>query len=250
MKKISLFFILILLFLIGGCASKQKINFGYSEKLAPKNWYKLDGSYYRCKEANIVSDVVADKYHQSPINISNTKRVNDIDFKVKYKDEKYVVYNNGFTVSYIPQNNSKLYIEYKDVKYHLTNIYIHTPSEHTVLGKHYLMELEIVNQDDRLNQFNLSILIDNKNLANAEFLKMTNIDFPDKYESNLVSFNVKQILPPMSRVYSYLGSQTIPPCKKVTRRIFANPISTNSDVIKKFKEVYNNNSRPTTGDLR
>lgn len=74
---------------------------------------------------------------QSPIDIGRTSKAELVEIVFSYDDTPLRVINNGHTI----QVNGEAY--------ELLQFHFHSPSEHTVNGKFYDMELHLVHKNDR-----------------------------------------------------------------------------------------------------
>ena len=177
-----------------------------TSELGPKNW--MD-KYPICKSDN----------NQSPINInsSNTKRCNLLcTLKTKYKQSKCEIFikNNIPHISY----DKGSYIEYKEAKYSLYQITIHTPSMHTIDNIKYAMELNLYHKSMNGSIIIISILVDeNDRFSSSQ-------DFFDQFTPQLKKnktnmsisterdWSINKALPMDKGFYIYKGSLPYPPC--------------------------------------
>jgi carbonic anhydrase len=137
-----------------------------------------------------------------------------------------------------------------------TELVFHTPAEHTIEGKRYDMEMQIIHQGqtkgDIARQVVLSFLfekkagIQNKFIDDLDFFDLPNPLHKAKTLSRSININklfysVKDNEYPMLRpfsFYTYQGSLTAPPCLENTIVYVASkPISIGTTALQMFQEV-------------
>ncbi|KAA8516587.1 hypothetical protein F0562_016907 [Nyssa sinensis] len=187
-------------------------SFDYIEgsKKGPEHWGELNEEWTACKKGEM----------QSPIDMSN-QRVEIIplsrDLKRDYQPCNATVRNRGHDISlqWVGDAGS---IRINGIHYFLQQAHWHSPSEHSVNGRRYDMELHMVHQsrDPRVK---------NKIAVIGLFYK---IGRPDKFLSKLMS-NISTMIDALEvrnvgvidprdikmggkSYYRYMGSLTVPPC--------------------------------------
>ena len=140
--------------------------------------------------------------------------------------------------------------------YHAKEISFHIPSEHTINGEKFPMEMNIVHYGqsigDTAKQLVISILFQkspgvyNKFLESLDIFNLPNpLDKFRDLDKDLfipdIFFNVNEVpplaMPPFS-FYTYEGSLTKPPCaEKTIHYVSSEPIGISSTVIELFKEA-------------
>ncbi len=128
--------------------------------------------------------------------------------------------------------------------YHLTRIYFHFPSEHTVKGKHYAGELQFINVDTAGRVMVLSVFINpgEKNPALEEILKY--VPKHGKQKTIKGQLSLSQLLPNSISYWYYLGSLTAPPCKKdVKWFVMKTPIEASKEQIAEFTRLIGGKNR-------
>ena len=153
--------------------------------------------------------------------------------------------NNGHTiqVDYVGANTLTL----GSVQYQLVQYHFHGPSEHTVDGKHFPMEMHMVHKaaDGRLAVVGVLIAegVHNKAFeplwANLPAQKGARTHFP------AIKVNVDALLPGTRTSYRYAGSLTTPPCTEgVSWIVLTNPIQLSAGQIGAFTRLVKHNNRP------
>src|SRR3972149_6448604 len=109
----------------------------------------MSGEYKACAEGKT----------QSPIDPSNAAAEELADIKFNYKPSKLNIVNNGHTVQVNYDEGSS--IKVNGSEYRLLQFHFHDPSEHTVGGKSFGMELHLVHKNDKGDLAVVGVLIEN-----------------------------------------------------------------------------------------
>ena len=212
---------------------------GYSGAEGPANWGSLDPSYATCSSGK----------KQSPINIKKTTAATLSKPTFSYGVGKGNLVDTGHTVDVFPANEgvvNSVSLDGKD--YSLVQFHFHTPSEHTVNGKHFPLEVHFVNKaaDGELAVF--GVLVKEGAPANSAWSKVaSNLDKArtDGESKTALPFNWGKLLPIDQSTYRYSGSLTTPPCTEgVKFNIFSKPITMSAKQIEAFEKAYDGNNRP------
>lgn len=232
--------------LTGGCLSSipheeehpahagQHAHWAYEGHAGPHAWGELDGTYQACAAGRA----------QSPIDLSPghaaAAPVPAVDFH--YAPLQATEINNGHTI----QDNLPAggYVELGGARYDLAQFHFHSPSEHTLDGKHFPLEIHLVHKNAAGALLVLGILVeqgaDNPAL-HALFSKL-----PHGADTVSVTIDPATLLPPDHHVVTYPGSLTTPPCTEgVTWRVFTTPVHADAEELHAFQALYAHNSRPT-----
>ncbi len=159
--RTNLFIILIAFFIISTNSfcqehpkNEHKVHWGYSGEYGPDNWGNIKPEYKLCDSG----------LYQSPIDFNNpiSSSIEKIIFN--YKPASLNIINNGHTIEINYTNGSNAVIDGK--KYTLLQFHFHTPSEHTVNGKHFDMEMHLIhkNKNGQLAVIGVFIKIGNENI--------------------------------------------------------------------------------------
>lgn len=211
-------------------------HWGYEGEIGPENWAKLNPEYFWCGLKN-----------QSPININKNDKVISILPKLRLnygKTEKPEIINNGHTIQVnISEDFS---FEIRGKKYKLVQFHFHTPSEHTVEGNFYPMEMHLVHKDKDGNIAVIGIFI-KEGKRNSELEKVFN-NSPSEEGKQVLNdkIDLNNLLPKNKSYYTYSGSLTTPPCTEGVRWIvLKKAITASKRQIEKFKSIMKiNNNRP------
>lgn len=224
--------------------SARPVHWTYEGKEGPRHWGALSPVYAACDH----------KSGQSPIDISRVGAGTATALKLAYgstslriahHEQVIDIVDNGHTIQVTVDEGSTLTTG-KDT-YHLKQFHFHTPSEHTIDGRHYPMEVHFVHQSTSGNFAVVSALFA-EGAANANLAQLI-AHFP-KAKGDANHFPNEKVdlaphLPANTSAYSYIGSFTTPPCtENVEWFVFREPVPASRDQLKAFSERLNHNNRP------
>jgi carbonic anhydrase len=153
--------------------------------------------------------------------------------------------NNGHTIQVTYTEGDTLTVG--DTGYELVQYHFHAPSEHTVAGKHFPMEMHLVHRSAAGALAVVGVLIE-EGAANAAFDPIwSTLPKGKGAESHLehVKVDVDDLLPKTRTVWRYDGSLTTPPCSEgVKWLVMTTPVALSAAQIAAFTAVVEPNSRP------
>ncbi|MDZ7608577.1 MAG: carbonic anhydrase family protein [Cyclobacteriaceae bacterium] len=229
--------------------SARPTHWGYEGNIGPANWATLDPVYAVC----------ANGMHQSPVNITKIEAGTGVSFKLDYNtipafkiqhtEHMEEIIDNGHTIQVSVEEGSSITVEGK--AYVLKQFHFHTPSEHTIDGKHMPMEMHMVHQSDDKSLAVVSVMFTIGDVAN-ENIAIIVANLPDaKGDTKHVAdagLNINGALPANSFAYHYIGSLTTPPCSEnVQWFVLRDPVPVSADQIEAFHARIGNNNRPVQG---
>jgi carbonic anhydrase len=182
---------------------------------------------------------------QSPIDIAHPIQAKLGDLALAYQPTPLRILNDGLTVQVNQAPGSRLTI--RDRTYNVVQFHFHTPSEHTVSGRRYPMELHIVHEDSEEEQAVLGVFLDLG--ATNEALEPIWSALPIKKTPETivpgVSVDIRRLLPVSMVYYEYIGSRTMPPYTENVRwLVLREPIGVSAAQVSRFKEAFPMNARP------
>jgi carbonic anhydrase len=182
---------------------------------------------------------------QSPIDIVHPIEAQLGDLALAYQPTPLRILNDGLTVQVNQAPGSRLTIRGRT--YHVVQFHFHTPSEHTVGGRRYAMELHIVHEDAEEELAVLGVFLDLG--APNEALEPIWPALPMKKTPETViagvSVDIRRLLPVSMVYYEYMGSRTMPPYTENVRwLVLREPISVSAAQVARFKEAFPMNARP------
>jgi carbonic anhydrase len=176
------------------------VHWAYDGKTGPPTWGTLDPAWRACLTGKA----------QSPIDIE-PRAGSATPIVFHYKATAATIVDNGHTLQVNLAPGSS--IEIDDVPYDLLQLHFHTPSEHTIAGEHYPLEVHLVHKDGAGKLAVIGVLYDvgaeSKVLAGLWSAWPQNLDVEDKLKK---PFDPSALLPETRTVFRYTGSLTTPPC--------------------------------------
>lgn len=220
-------------------------HWGYGVDNGPAVWAELSDDFSLCRDGR----------KQSPIDLVDPTTTEHPGLEVQYRSaamriirHEHVVnvIDNGHTIQVNYDEGSTLTVGNKVLT--LAQYHFHAPSEHTVDGRHYPMEMHLVHQGPSGELAVLGVLIE-EGAHNAAFDPVW-AALPDEIGEEMhledVQVNVDDLLPADRRTYRYSGSLTTPPCSEgVSWFVAVEPISLSAEQVSAFTAIISDNNRPT-----
>lgn len=208
----------------------------YGESQGPSHWGELKPEFAPCKNG----------HRQSPIDIRNPQKADLPPIQFDYHPSPLRIIDNGHTVMITYGPGSFLSVGGK--KYSLQQFHFHRPSEETINGKGYEMEVHLVHADQEGKLAVVAVLLQ-EGKDNALVHELWN-DLPkekEKAESlDNVLIDVAGLLPADRGYYTFPGSLTTPPCtENVTWFVLKHPVTVSAAEIAQFSKLYRHDARPT-----
>lgn len=204
----------------------------YEGEEGPENWAKL--GYPDCAGKE-----------QSPIDIPSASRLHVNDITFNHNPSVVEISNNGHTIEVAEDNKSTIIVD--GITYNLQQYHFHAPSEHTLNGTYYDMELHLVHQSDA-SKYSVVTLMLKSGSENKAFEPIwEHLPIIKGEQENISSLVIDEydLLPANLSYYRYSGSFTTPPCTEgVNFIIMSNPVELSKEQIEAFKSIYPNNNRP------
>ena len=232
-KKNVFFYRLLISFLI---SSLSKASFDY--KYGGDDWNEL------CKDGQKQSPVNIDT--KSIIQMKSTYfyllNAEENNFTVTNNSNEYTVIseNLGDVFFYLPDSTGKTN-EYSD--YVIKNVFIHSPSEHTINNKSYDLEIQVLasfnygNLNYSYHMFSLLCTADVKSEDTDEFFKNI-LEKKKTLDLNSLIFQDQTNF----KTFVYEGSLTTPPCNEnVIWFVRKTPIKISHNNLKAFQDKWQNN---------
>lgn len=206
----------------------------YEGEHGPEHWGGMMDEYAACGQGQA----------QSPIDIAGAQDEAMPDIGFVYKPSKINILNNGHTIQVSYDEGSAITLD--GVTYNLLQFHFHDPSEHTVAGKPFAMELHLVHKNAKGELAVVGVLIE-EGKENAAFNTIWK-SLPKKADEKVSLVDVisaDDLLPKGRAYYRYPGSLTTPPCSEgVSWLVLKEPIQMSAAQINAFKEIIHENARP------
>ncbi|KAK8506632.1 hypothetical protein V6N12_073585 [Hibiscus sabdariffa] len=197
---------------------QREYNYLENSEKGPKHWGDLKKEWIACKNGHL----------QSPVDISNgTMKVSKTigELEMMYKPSQSIIKNRGHDLSVQWPNNDAGSIKINGTNYFFQQIHWHSPSEHTINGKRYALELHMV------HQCNVSKVKNNIAVIALLYEFGSPDSFLSKLMSNITTMNNQNrersmgVIDPSlikiggNKYYRYIGSLTAPPCTEDNIRL-------------------------------
>ena len=219
-----------------GQMKNEKVEWGYEEENGPAMWGELSEDYKLCAEGK----------SQSPINLADAKSMQSPSVTFNYSPSPLTIVNNGHTVQVNYEEGSSIMIG--ETKYDLLQFHFHSPSEHTLSGKSFEMEMHLVhrNASGELAVVGALIRSGSENAAFDPVWEKMPAEKGEPRQIEGVSVNAGDLLPSEKLFYRYEGSLTTPPCSEgVKWFVLTTPIEMSAAQIERFKGIIDfDNNRP------
>jgi carbonic anhydrase len=240
----------VLALLVGACdstghyylqkeAHEHAAEWGYEGATGPEHWGELSPEYRLATEGK----------NQSPVNIDTTlvERATLPDLNFRYGMERPVFLNNGHTLQHDEEGGSEL--EVGGQLYRLEQLHFHTPSEHTIDGRHAPLEVHLVHMTSDGEVAVVAVLVQEGESSNAIQL-LAGAHMSDETGETVTiarePVDPRELLPSDRSYYSYVGSFTTPPCTEGVRWfVLRQPGEAISPgLLSEIAEILNGNNRP------
>lgn len=238
---------LVPLLLLAACASDhwylepekrdQHVHWSYEGDTGPEHWGDLSKEFETAKTGR----------EQSPIDIrpADTVEAGLPGITFHYRDEVSVFVNNGHTLQH--DEGPGNWMELDGQRFDLKQFHSHTPSEHTIDGRHTAGEMHFVHKGPRGRVVVLATLIvPGRNLP--DFRELVDSIPKNKGETGVVGppVNPLEFIPEDRSYWRYEGSFTTPPCTEdVTWIVFKNPVQADAAILERAREILGRCNRPT-----
>jgi carbonic anhydrase len=218
-------------------ASSGQDHWGYSGHAGPEHWGELQEAFGTCNTGN----------RQSPIDIKIDQLVpaNLSEIQFDYQPISPQMLNNGHTIQVNYAKGSRITVGGE--QYELAQFHFHTPSENTVNGKAYDMEMHLVHKNAKGELAVVGVFFQSGS-QNAELDKLWR-QLPEKAGEQKTladtSLSAANLLP-QDRSYAHFnGSLTTPPCSEnVNWFVIREPLQASAEQISRISTIMGHNARP------
>ncbi len=217
-----------------GVAAVGAADWSYSGPHGPDRWAMLDPSFDACGSGQ----------QQSPIDLAGATERGLMPLQFGYLPSAARIVDDGHTVQVDLDPGGSLTLD--GVAYQLVQLHFHSPSEHTVDGSSFPVEVHLVHRAESGALAVVGLLVTGGALNPALAPLVSAI--PGKVGRQVrlqAPFDASELLPTDRRSYRYTGSLTSPPCTEgVSWVVMAAPIPASGQQIAALARVLQGNSRP------
>lgn len=210
-------------------------HWGYTGEGAPEHWGQLSPDYAICGSGK----------NQSPIDLDNFVEAELADISFAYSAGGQELINNGHTiqVNFAPGSSVSL----DGQNFALKQYHFHSPSENTIQGQSFPLEVHLVHADAAGNLAVIAVMFSegDENPALSQAWSLMPSQAGDKVALT-TPVSAAEILPQDHSYYRFNGSLTTPPCSEGVRwLVMKTPVSVSAEQVKKFAELMQHpNNRP------
>jgi carbonic anhydrase len=209
---------------------------GYSGSEGPAHWGELNPDFAECKTG----------LRQSPVDIAKVQSADLPPIQFEYKPAPLHIINNGHTIEidYAPGS----FVRIGNKRFELKQFHFHHPSEETIKGKRFPMELHLVHADAKGHLAVVSVLLEEGSanpLIETLWALAPKTAGPEKINDSL-QINAADLLPANRSYYAFFGSLTTPPCTEgVSWFVLETPATLSKIQVSTFAAIYPYDERPT-----
>lgn len=218
----------------GGETPRPLPRWSYSGPTGPDHWGDLDSRFAAAKTGR----------QQSPIDLTGSYESGGETVFYTYQASPLSVTNNGHSIQVDCPPGSSISVGGR--RYELLQYHFHTPSEHTVDGGFYEMEMHLVHQSDggQLMVVGVFLTTGNTHLTLQEIWQQMPEQAGCSVENDQM-IDPSDFLPTDRRCVQYDGSLTTPPCTEgVGWIMMLTPIQVSPEQIEQFERVIGPSNRP------
>ena len=242
-----LIFILILIGLVlclPRAAEAKEVAWSYCGENGPEHWAELSKEF-----AAAIGNA------QSPVDIASemVRQNQGRPISFHYSPGGYTVLDNGHTLLMVPDDKAASYIVLGEETYHLQQFHFHVPSEHTVNGVPYDMEIHFVHRNADGDLAVVGLLVCEG--AENELIARSWAVAPETAGEDAVRvdgvYDPAHFLPANLDNIQYCGSLTTPPTVEgVTWVLLKEHGEASKDQLEHFLRVIGENARPVQRGIR
>lgn len=213
-------------------AHSESTSWTYADTTGPDSWGTINAAYSACSEG----------VQQSPIDISVAAAMSmDLpDLSLQYTEGAFTITDTGHGFNVTPAGSNTLMIG--DQAYSLLQFHAHTPSEHTLDGRSFPMEVHFVHQNAAGQLAVVGVMIEQIDGDSPYAPVATAISGGS---ATIDSLDVRALLPESMGYFQYPGSLTTPPCSEgVAWNVLAQPVGMTAEQIAVFANAHGATNRP------
>ena len=215
-------------------AGSDEVHWDYEGEHGPDHWGELTEKYYTCSKGR----------NQSPIDLVDSIQADlpKLDFEYQYsghlKEE-----NTGHAIQEVVRPGNMIHMQ--DKSYELKQFHFHSPSEHTVNGRHYPMEVHFVHQNE-VGELLVVGLIFEEGRRNEVMDQLPSFRAARGEDPLAEGFDIDDLVVGLDDYFLYNGSLTTPPCSEgVTWIVMKQAIEISADQIQHYHDLLGfDNNRP------
>lgn len=213
------------------------VEWSYEGQTGPEHWHELCDWFAKG----------AQYPYQSPISLSHGNHViknsEQAQLFFHYQTERFTEKEFKNTIHFVPYSHES-YVVFQNVRYFLTDIHFHRPSEHIIDGQVHEIEFHLVHTSEQQKNLVVGVIC----TFDTEAVELDKVDIQSKWDfpNHLQTFSPAIFLPQNQSYFHYTGSLTTPPTAgPVQWFVFETIQHFNPEFLKEFSdELLEKNNRP------
>jgi carbonic anhydrase len=222
----------------------HEVHWGYEGHEGPEHWADLSEDFAACRDGT----------QQSPIDLTSAVPIENVGFErrlgemVLTADQRATVMDiidNGHTIQVT--NNAPMSIDLDGTVYELVQYHFHAPSEHTIDGDYFPLEIHFVHKsvENELVVFGLLIEEGERALMIDPVIAALPAGPGDARHLEDLQLGMSELGELPKSYYRYHGSLTTPPCSEgVEWIVFSETRDISADQLAALESHLRNNNRP------
>jgi carbonic anhydrase len=223
----------------------QAVHWGYGDQDGPERWAELSPDWAACGTGMSQSPIDIPAVTDLPEADEISGRSPEAKVRVIRREHVLNVLDNGHTVQVNVDAGDTLTLG--DQVFDLLQYHFHSPSEHTVDGEHYPMEMHLVHRSNAGDLAVIGVFI-REGERNPAFDAVWNsmpLETGKEVRLERSEVNIDDMLPAETTSWRYEGSLTTPPCSEgVHWIVMQTPIQLDAAQIERFRQEFTGNNRP------
>jgi carbonic anhydrase len=214
-------------------AGKGGVHWDYEGTAGPSHWGDLDHGFAACSTGN----------QQSPVDLRDSTPAGLEEVQTFWRPVQLDILNNGHTIQVNTKGGGFMVLDGR--RFDLLQFHFHHPSEHTLYGENFPMEVHFVHKsaDGDLGVLGVFMAEGEENSAINTIWRNVAIKGGSRKGGEFITPDA--LLPDDRAYFRYAGSLTTPPCSEVVNwAVMAQPITVSRRQIDAFANLYPMNARP------
>ena len=214
-------------------AEGGEVHWGYEGATGADMWGGLDPSFAVCDTG----------VQQSPIDLAGAIPAGGGGLEIQWQPTDGEVVDNGHTIQVNMAEGNTITLEGRE--FSMLQFHFHLPSEHTVEGGVYPMEVHFVHQAEEGDLAVVGVFMDAGEAHAAVQAIWDAIPGVDEAPAPLAGIDPNAFLPGGRSYFRYAGSLTTPPCSEVVSWVvMTESIAVSQAQVDAFAALYPMNARP------
>ena len=214
-------------------ATDGEVYWSYEGDTGSERWGGLDPSFALCDGG----------LQQSPVDLAGAIPAGGGELRIQWQPSDGEVVDNGHTIQVNMKAGGAITLE--DRQFSLLQFHFHLPSEHTVDGSSFPMEVHFVHQAEQGDLAVIGVFMDAGEAHPALQAVWDAIPGDEEPPAQLAGFDPNALLPEGRGYSRYAGSLTTPPCsEEVSWVVMGEPISVSEAQVDALATLYPMNARP------